>query len=62
MALEAEQRVEDDGEDGAEDKDGLRVALPVLVALGIDAEQAVEAAFGGAEEAQPASSAKPCSV
>ncbi len=54
MALEAQKRVEEDREDGTEDQNCLRVALPVLVALGIDAEQAIEAAFGSAEEAQPA--------
>ena len=53
MTLEAEERVEHDGEHRAEDQDGLRIPLPVLVALGIDPEKAVEAALGGAEEAQP---------
>ena len=62
MTLQPEQRVEHDGEDGAEDEDGLRVALPVLVALGVDAEQAVEAALGNAEEAQPAAGGETSSV
>ena len=49
MALEAEERVEEDGEDGAEDEHRLCVALPVLLAVGVGPDEPVEAALGRTE-------------
>ena len=43
VSLDALDRLEDEREDDAEDEDGLRVALPVLLAPRVGAQQPVEA-------------------
>ncbi len=52
--LQAEERVEEEREDGAEDEHRLRVALPVLLLGGIRADDPVEAALEGRQAEAPA--------
>ena len=59
VALEPEQRVEESEEDRAEDEDGLRVALPVLLPRGPVADEAHRSRARGTPKPEPAGSGRP---
>src|SRR5262249_23213226 len=64
VSLQSLDSVNDGGEDDADHEHGLAVALPVPLALGVGADEPIEASLDGAEQppAEPRRSVDTCHV